>query len=248
MTRTRGAAVLFVGALAGACAASGSDPLQEPGADAAEDAASTEGGGPSPDAVVLDDGDHGPSTVDAAGDAPIVGKSCVGLPDGTPCGPAPDVCHDASACSNGVCAPAQAKADGFVCAPAPDACHQDGTCSKGVCGAVTTRADGFQWKSGDNFARCCGGQAVHTTDDANCGVCGIHCNTGNGESCQAAGNTYLCRGCVASAACWSRCCSSSFSPTSCAASDCAGACSAKYCPPGTHCVVGSPSSSDYCAY
>jgi hypothetical protein len=95
---------------------------------------------------------------------------------------------------------------------------------------------------------CCGGNEAHSSDNGNCGVCGIQCNAGNGESCQILGGRYFCRGCVASAACWSHCCSTSFSPYSCAASDCAGNCSAAYCPPGTHCVSGGGISSDYCSY
>jgi hypothetical protein len=274
--RALGVLVLVVVALSGACAAATSsdgfpddgDASVGPDAKRGDDAA----GGPSPDALVTgDDGDGG-------GDADLGSKSCAGLPDGTPCGPAPDichdapvcaggacapappkadgfvcgpapdVCHDAQVCSSGVCAPAPAKADGFVCAPAADVCHADGTCKSGVCGAVTARPEGYQWMAGDDTARCCGGQAVHTTTDSNCGVCGIKCNTGNGESCQALGGHYFCRGCVASAACWSHCCSTSFTPYSCAASDCAGNCSSMYCPPGTHCVSGGTTSSDYCSY
>ena len=63
----------------------------------------------------------------------------------------------------------------------------------------------------------------------------------------ALGGHYFCRGCIASINCWSKCCSTSFSPYSCAASDCAGNCDAAYCPAGTHCVSGGGTSSDYCA-
>jgi hypothetical protein len=176
------------------------------------------------------------------------GKSCAGLPNGTLCGAAPDICHDAPVCAGGACAPAAAKPDGFVCATAPDACHTDGTCKAGACGAVGTRAEGYNWTAGDDTARCCGGKPIHTNVDGNCGACGIVCNGSNGESCKAVGGHWFCNGCVASAACWSHCCSTSFSPPSCAASDCAGNCSATYCPPGTHCVSGNGVSSDYCSY
>jgi hypothetical protein len=111
--------------------------------------------------------------------------------------------------------------------------------------------DGYNWFSPDPNARCCHGQPMHVADftsDTDCGACGIHCNTANSESCQVLGGRYFCRGCVASAACWSKCCSTSFTPYSCAASDCAGNCSSMYCPAGTHCVPGAPNSSDYCAY
>ncbi|HTQ47558.1 MAG TPA: hypothetical protein VMI75_32605 [Polyangiaceae bacterium] len=238
-------------------------------------------GGPSPDAIVL--GDDGPAPAEEAGedagdDAPIVAKSCTGLSDGTPCAPAPDICHDAAVCMGGTCAPPAAKADGFVCGKAPDVCHlapvcksgacaaaanaQDGTqcgnapnachdapkCSAGKCAAAAEKANGFQWSASDATSMCCGGTEAHSSDDNNCGVCGIQCNASNGESCSALGGHYFCRGCVASAACWSHCCSTSFSPYSCAASDCAGNCSAQYCPAGTHCVSGGGTSSDYCSY
>ena len=138
--------------------------------------------------------------------------------------------------------------DGTVCASAPDLCHTPGVCNGGKCMAPGIHVDGYNWKSGDTTARCCGGTPVYTTSNANCGACGIKCNAQNGESCAALGGQYFCRGCIASSACWSKCCSESFSPPSCAASDCAGNCSAQYCPPGTHCVVGGGTSSDYCSY
>jgi hypothetical protein len=208
---------LFVAALMGACgSATSDDPWpgtgDEAGAgqDATEDGTADASSGPSPDAIVLNDGSHS--------DGPIVSKTCAGLPDGTLCGPTPDACHDAPACSGG------------------------------VCGGAKTKADGFQWMAGDDTARCCGGQPVHTDSDSNCGACGIQCNGSNGESCQVLAGHYFCRGCVASAACWSHCCSELFSPYSCAASDCSGNCSDQYCPPGTHCVSGGTTSSNYCSY
>jgi hypothetical protein len=138
--------------------------------------------------------------------------------------------------------------DGTACKAAPDACHTDGVCKAGVCMAPGTHVDGFNWQTGDDTARCCGGTPLHTNTNSNCGVCGIGCNGGNGESCQSLGGRWFCRGCIASSGCWSHCCSQSFSPPSCAASDCVGNCSSAYCPPGTHCVVGFPNSSDYCSY
>ncbi len=216
--------------------------------------------------------------LEASADSSATGKTCAGLADGTPCGPVPDVCHAAPVCSGGVCGAPAPKANGFVCAPAPDGCHSEGTCSSGVCqpppdkpdgtvcasapsacytsgtcsggvcGAPAPRADGYNWSSGDFTAICCSGSEVHADTSSNCGACGIKCNASNGESCSLLGGHYFCRGCVASSACWSKCCSESFSPFSCAASDCAGNCDSTYCPPGTHCVVGAPSSSDYCSY
>jgi hypothetical protein len=169
------------------------------------------------------------------------------LPDGTLCGAAPDICHNAPLCEGGACAAATAKADGFVCGAAPDACHDAAICKAGVCGAPATLADGFNWTPGDATARCCSGSPIHTDVDSDCGACGIQCNAANGESCQSFGGIWFCRGCVASAACWSHCCSESYSPYSCAASDCTGDCSDTYCPTGTHCVVGTDTS-DYCSY
>src|ERR1019366_1395235 len=152
----------------------------------------------------------------------------VAKPDGTGCGTAPDVCHDAPVCKSGACAAAAAKAGGTICATASDKCHTDGTCSAGHCGAIGTRGNGYNWSPGDATAICCGGSEVHATTNSNCGVCGIVCNTGNGESCQIVGGHYFCAGCIASTACWSHCCSMSFSPYSCAASDCAGNCDSAY--------------------
>lgn len=282
MTRRARAAALVLPLVAAAssCATSG-DMVGDPAAgDASTDAGQHQesGGGPSPDAIVL--GDDASADADEAGDdAPVItGKSCTQLPDGTPCAPAPDVCHDAAVCMGGTCAAPAAKADGTSCGKAPDVCHlapvcksgscaapanaADGTtcgtapnachdapvCKSGSCAAAAAKPDGTQWSSSDSTSMCCGGTEAHSSDDTNCGVCGIHCNAGNGESCQTLGGHYFCRGCVASAACWSHCCSQSFSPNSCAASDCAGNCSAQYCPAGTHCVVGGTTSSDYCSY
>jgi hypothetical protein len=138
--------------------------------------------------------------------------------------------------------------DGVQCDPAPDLCHTDGVCKGGVCQPPGTRADGFNWKQGDDYARCCGGKAITTNTNSNCGVCGIQCNGMNGESCMALGGRWFCRGCNTSAGCWSKCCSLSFNPPSCAASDCNGNCSAQYCPMGTVCKLGMGTSSNYCAY
>jgi len=261
--RTRGA-VLVLFAAAWGCASPGSGD-DGAGPVSGVDASVDSGGGdvavgPSPDAVVpgidgsTSNGDASEAGDDDAGDPPDAdddgahpSKSCVGLPNGTPCGAAPDICHDAPVCESGACAAAAAKANGFVCAAAPDDCHTAGTCTAGACGAPPTRADGYNWSAGDDTARCCGGKAINTDVDANCGACGIQCNASNGESCQTLGGEWFCSGCVASDACWSHCCSESYSPYSCAASDCAGNCSAQYCPTGTHCVVGTVTS-DYCSY
>lgn len=170
------------------------------------------------DATIPGDGEVEADLFDAAADGSDAALTCAELDDGTPCKAAPDLCHT------------------------------DGVCKGGACTAPGTHVDGYNWKSGDDTARCCGGSPVYTTSNANCGACGIKCNAQNGESCSTLGGHYFCRGCVASSACWSHCCSESFNPPSCAASDCAGNCSSTYCPAGTHCVAGGATSSDYCSY
>lgn len=138
--------------------------------------------------------------------------------------------------------------DGTKCQNAPDACHTDGVCMQGQCTMPQARPEGFNWKQGDDFARCCGGKPIITNTNNDCGVCGIQCNANNGETCQLLGGRWFCRGCNTSAGCWSKCCSLSFNPPSCAASDCNGGCSAQYCPKGTICKLGNGISSNYCAY
>jgi len=260
-------AIFATAVLVCACASEGTIEIGGRGPDAS---------GPDAGSPLLDGAP--PASDALADDSSGGGKSCEGLPDGTVCGPAlapclnspvcqsgvcanpsprpdgttcgaaPDACHAAPTCSGGVCGSAAALPDGTVCAKAADGCHSDATCKTGNCGASGTLADGHNWSAGDATAICCGGHQVHADTNGNCGACGIACNAGNGESCALLGGHYFCRGCVASAACWSKCCSESFTPFSCAASDCSGNCSATYCPPGTHCVSGAPNSSDYCAY
>lgn|GEM_PF-6625817 len=156
--------------------------------------------------------------------------------------PAPDAGPDAApmGCAN--------QQDGTPCKAAPDLCHTDGVCMMGKCMAPGVHADGYNWKSSDVNARCCGGIALTTTTDINCGACGIACNGGNGESCSALAGHYFCRGCKTNQGCWSKCCSLSFVPSSCAASDCKGNCDSTYCPPGSKCALGNGISSNYCAY
>jgi hypothetical protein len=172
----------------------------------------------------------------------LVLDGAIGLDDGalTTEDAGPDVWAPPAGCATQV--------DGTKCAPAPNVCHTDGVCLGGVCAAPKRRADGYPWKQGDPYARCCGGQPVITNTNANCGACGIACNAQNGESCQELGGRWFCRGCTTSSGCWSKCCSKSFVPYSCAASDCQGNCSDTYCPPGTKCVPGNGVSSNYCAY
>jgi hypothetical protein len=200
---------------------------------------------PNSDALVLVDSGSDDSSMQS--DVVIPG-SCMGQPDGTVCVQSHDPCYADAVCAGGLCGGLSPKPNGTVCKQASDPCKANGVCTAGQCGNPTPRPDGYNYQPGDDTARCCGGSTAHTDTNTNCGACGIQCNAVNGESCQILGGHYFCRGCIASSACWSHCCSLSFSPASCAASDCAGNCSATYCPAGTHCVTGNGTSSDYCAY
>jgi hypothetical protein len=169
--------------------------------------------------------------------------SCKGVADGTYCGPG-DPCHDAPTCFGGACMPHE-RADGTPCGIPLDACHSIPTCTAGACGTSTPLVDGTQWKPGDDNARCCGGQAVETTSDTNCGVCQIKCNTAKGQSCNPVNGHYFCTPCTVSD-CWSGCCSltttAHCSPSNCSTGSCQ---SPDICPDGAHCqsdVV------NYCSY
>lgn len=168
---------------------------------------------------------------------------CAGKADGDVCDPTTAVCKVSGVCVAGSCKPQTNKPDGSICDDPKNPCQQPGVCAAGACGAPKARADNYGYDPANEFALCCGGQPTKVTSATNCGACGIGCNASNGESCQArtnAGQTnYYCAGCVASAACWSGCCSTSFpaSMNVCAASDCKGGCTSK-CPAGTHCQSG----------
>ncbi len=240
---------LLAGAGLASCAASGTTGANESGGDASL-GGTRDTGAVAPDvAAGSDSGGQGAADASAQGDAPTADKTCQGLPDGTPCGAAPDACHDPPVCAGGQCGTPLAKASGTVCAAAPDACHTPGTCNGGTCGAPAARPDGYNWDSTDSTAICCGGGEKHSSSDSDCGACGIQCNASNGEACAPLGGHYFCRGCVASSLCWSKCCATDFTPYTCADSDCAGNCPAtNLCPPGAHCVPGNGSSPDYCSY
>jgi hypothetical protein len=111
------------------------------------------------------------------------------------------------------------------------------------------KPDGYSLSGLDTNARCCAGLAVETTSDSNCGVCGITCNTGLGQSCGLIDGHYLCLNCAADGDCWSGCCAGTVSPLHCAADDCStGACSATAdpCAPyGATCTIVGVG---YCAY
>jgi hypothetical protein len=110
------------------------------------------------------------------------------------------------------------------------------------------QANGFNWDPADEFARCCNGARVRTTVDEFCGTCEIACNKAKGQRCELFRGHYYCRGCDASADCWSGCCSKQFGGGSCAASNCAtGACNQNVCLGGSVCATAGDAS-NYCKY
>jgi len=184
--------------------------------------------------------------VDAAEDVVEVEAGfCEANPNGTVCGVG-DACHE-MLCESGLCVAFEIP-DGVECAAGPNACWKPGTCQDGICGTPTARADGYNWDPADTHRRCCGGQALRMDTKSNCGVCGIQCDSSDGQSCKlnAVNGRYYCEGCNASAKCWSGCCSTSYGqPYRCAASDCSGGCIA--CPGGASCQTSSQAS-NVCAY
>jgi hypothetical protein len=212
------------------------------------------------DAPVCADGACAPATATTDGtacgtapddchDAPVCMSGACAAPanvaDGTSCGAAPDDCHDAPACKGGTCGDPANAANGKACGSAPDSCHHAPACSDGSCAAAAAFAEGAKPTGGAADDHCCGGKAVDTsTDDSNCGVCGVVCRSG--QTCGAVDGEYFCKGCAANDDCWSGCCSISPAPDHCSPSNCSGACQADICPDGAHCVVGT--SVDYCTY
>ncbi len=138
--------------------------------------------------------------------------------------------------------------DGTPCKSAPNVCFNAGVCKSGQCFSPTPKPEGYNWNVNDPNARCCGGSPLTLNTSSNCGACGIKCNPNNGESCSLLGGRYFCRGCIASSGCWSGCCSTSFTPYTCSASDCKGNCDGTKCPANTTCKLGLPTSSNYCGY
>ncbi|MCC6644653.1 MAG: hypothetical protein IT374_03650 [Polyangiaceae bacterium] len=190
-------------------------------------------------------GEGGQSAAGEAGQAQAGAPSgpCAGLADGAVCAPTSSPCKDPGVCAGGACTAITNKANGTVCDDPKSPCQTPGVCSSGACGAPKDKPDETVPDSSKPYTRCCGGVATNVTTSSRCGSCSIKCNGSNGESCEArssAGQThYYCAGCVASAACWSGCCSTSYAATKnvCAASDCKGGCTSK-CPSGTHCKDG----------
>ena len=113
----------------------------------------------------------------------------------------------------------------------------------------TGQQDGYSWNIFDAYARCCGGVAVETTTDTNCGVCGITCNTDLGQTCGLIDSEYLCLNCQANADCWSGCCAGTVSPPHCGANTCAsGMCSAAADPCTPYGATCNFSGVWYCGY
>lgn len=160
-------------------------------------------------------------------------------PDGTMCSAAPDACHAAGTCAMGVCVDGAALPDGTTCAAAKDGCHDVDTCVMGACTPGATFPESHNWDPNNTLARCCGGSPVLTNTNENCNVCGVKCNTGKGQNCEAQGanpTVYQCAHCAANSECWSGCCTISLVPNVCADSDCSGNCpSPSICPAGSTC-------------
>jgi hypothetical protein len=115
------------------------------------------------------------------------------------------------------------------------------------------RSEGYNWDNANANARCCDGAAVVTTTNANCGVCGVRCNTGAGQACQTQNGHYMCRGCDVSTDCWAGCCSTTYTPHNCTPNNpCGnGTCSDLECQkvagPAATCMTQA-NGSNYCAY
>ncbi len=217
-------------------------------------AAGAGGGAAVPDAAAAGQaGEGGASPGGAAGAATSGGAGqaqagapsgpCAGKSDGEVCAATSAPCKNPGVCQAGACTPITNKADGAICDDPKSPCQTPGVCASGACGAPKAKPDETVPDASKPFTRCCGGASTSVTTNGRCGSCDIACNGANGESCQArsnAGHTqYYCAGCVASASCWSGCCSTSYPATKnvCAASDCKGGCTSK-CPKGTHCKSG----------
>jgi len=172
----------------------------------------------------------GDATPDEAAVSPDAGPDPVDAgPDADPCNKLPD---------------------GAVCDY--QTCKTCRVCAAGVCTATTKLCpQGYNWDKKNTLARCCDGLAVLTNTNANCGVCGVVCKTAGGpnEDCKSVAGHFLCAGCTTNTECWSKCCSSSPTPSHCAASDCnSGACPAGICPSPSRCVPGTGTVPNYCTY
>jgi hypothetical protein len=125
-------------------------------------------------------------------------------------------------------------------------------CSNGACSHTTACPQGFNWEAGVDEARCCSGLPILTNTNANCGVCGVRCETAgvtSAQDCRLLGGHYQCANCAANSECWTGCCAIDTTPYHCAESDCnTGACVAGLCPAPSRCVQGSGTQLNYCTY
>jgi hypothetical protein len=124
-------------------------------------------------------------------------------------------------------------------------------CQSGTCSNTKACPEGFNWEAGNDLARCCGGLAVLTDTNANCGVCGVECATAgvtSPQNCALLSGHYQCVDCAANSECWSGCCAIDTTPYHCAESDCnTGDCVAGLCPAPSTCVQGT-GTPNYCSY
>ena len=124
-------------------------------------------------------------------------------------------------------------------------------CKSGACSDSKPCPQGFNWEAGVDGARCCNGLPVLTNTNANCGVCGVACETAgvtSPQDCQLLSGHFQCVHCAANSECWSGCCAIDTSPYHCSESNCnTGACPAGICPAPSTCVegMGGP---NYCTY
>lgn len=153
---------------------------------------------------------------------------------------------------------ARAEATPDPCATLPDAafCAYAGGCrctycSAGACSDTKPCPQGFNWEAGVDLARCCGGLPVMTDTNANCGVCGVQCQTAgvtSPQDCQLLSGHYQCVDCAANSECWSGCCAIDTTPYHCSESNCnTGACVTGLCPAPSTCVPGA-GGPNYCSY
>ena len=201
--------------------------------------------GPQPgDGWVAQDAPSPPG--DAGSDAPV--DPCAALPDDASCGDA-DPCNARPTCHAGVCGHHPVEAGTFC--GYPGACQCQYCDGKGACSDTKQCPEGFNWEAGVDIARCCAGLPVLTDTNANCGVCGVRCQTAgvtSVQNCALLSGHYQCVNCAANSECWSGCCAIDTMPYHCSESNCGtGACVAGLCPTPSKCVPGG-GGPNYCSY
>lgn len=188
-----------------------------------------------------------PAVVDAG--ATFDAGFCAAQMEGTPCGPAPDRCHEAPRCKAGLCVPGLEKPDESLCDVGPSPCFMR-VCRGGACVGDKPRPDGYAWLASNPLARCCGGQPEMLNNENHCGACGAMCNRANGEQCALVEGRPFCTGCQESGGCWTGCCSKNYAIPVCEPSDCseASVCVESACPAGSTCTVTADDTPNFCAY